>query len=70
VPKRASDEVLLAGILLARIERWLEQEGVFHRGVWHECGTAMVPGPCALFGSRRSFWRLAASAGWALAARA
>jgi hypothetical protein len=30
VPNRASDEVLLAGILLARIERWLEQEGVFH----------------------------------------
>jgi hypothetical protein len=30
VPKRASDEVLLAGILLARIERWLEREGVFH----------------------------------------
>ena len=30
MPNRASDEVLLAGILLARIERWLEQEGVFH----------------------------------------
>jgi hypothetical protein len=30
VPERASDEVLLAGLLLARIERWLEQEGVFH----------------------------------------
>src|SRR6266568_5112225 len=30
VPRRASNEVLLAGILLARIERWLEQEGVFH----------------------------------------
>jgi hypothetical protein len=30
VPKRASDEVLLVGILLARIERWLEQEDVFH----------------------------------------
>lgn len=31
--KRASDEVLLAGILLARIERWLGQEGVFHRSL-------------------------------------
>jgi len=30
VPRRASDEVLLAGALEARIERWLEQEGVFH----------------------------------------
>jgi Domain of unknown function (DUF6907) len=30
MPKRASDEELLAGILQARIERWLEQEGVFH----------------------------------------
>jgi hypothetical protein len=30
MPKRASDEDLLAGILLARIERWLEKEGVFH----------------------------------------
>jgi hypothetical protein len=29
VPRRASDEELLAGILLMRIERWLEQEGVF-----------------------------------------
>jgi len=30
VPRRASDEVLLAGILQMRIERWLEEEGVFH----------------------------------------
>jgi hypothetical protein len=30
VPRRASDEELLADILQARIERWLEQEGVFH----------------------------------------
>jgi hypothetical protein len=30
VPRRASDEELLAGILQARIERWLEQEDVFH----------------------------------------
>ena len=30
MPRRASDEELLAGILQARIERWLEQEGVFH----------------------------------------
>ena len=30
MPRRASDEELLAGILRARIERWLEQEGVFH----------------------------------------
>lgn len=29
MPRRASDEELLAGILLMRIERWLEQEGVF-----------------------------------------
>ena len=28
--KRASDEDQLAGVLLLRIERWLEQEGVFH----------------------------------------
>ena len=27
--RRASDEELLAGVLLLRIERWLEQEGVF-----------------------------------------
>ena len=30
MPRRASDEELLAGILQARIERWLEQEDVFH----------------------------------------
>lgn len=29
VPRRASDEELLAGILQLKIERWLEQEGVF-----------------------------------------
>jgi len=29
VPGRASDEELLAGVLHLRIERWLEQEGVF-----------------------------------------
>jgi hypothetical protein len=29
VARRASDEVLLAGVLQLRIERWLEQEGVF-----------------------------------------
>jgi hypothetical protein len=29
VPRRASDEELLAGVLLMRIEQWLEQEGVF-----------------------------------------
>jgi hypothetical protein len=29
VPRRASDEELLAGVLHLRIERWLEQEGVF-----------------------------------------
>jgi hypothetical protein len=28
VPRRASDEELLAGVLHLRIERWLEQEGV------------------------------------------
>jgi hypothetical protein len=30
VPRRASDEELLAGILQARIEWWLGQEGAFH----------------------------------------
>lgn len=29
MPRRASDEELLAGILQLKIERWLEQEGVF-----------------------------------------
>ena len=29
MPRRASDEELLAGVLHLRIERWLEQEGVF-----------------------------------------
>ena len=29
MPGRASDEELLAGVLHLRIERWLEQEGVF-----------------------------------------
>jgi hypothetical protein len=29
VARRASDEELLAGVLQLRIERWLEQEGVF-----------------------------------------
>ena len=29
MPRRANDEELLAGILLTRIERWLELEGVF-----------------------------------------
>ncbi len=30
VGRRCSDEELLAGIVHLRIERWLEQEGVFH----------------------------------------
>jgi hypothetical protein len=30
VPTRVSDEELLTGTLIMRIERWLEQEGMLH----------------------------------------
>jgi hypothetical protein len=34
-PRRGTDEELLAGLIVTRLERWLELEGVFESGAGH-----------------------------------